>query len=165
MEEIESLDCKIISDFAAMHNLLVSIDTREIKPIISGSNGQVFVYSDVPALLAVAWSPDNLSSDQWTGTIRKMLRLGFSIVRDCASLSAADAKQAAFAVALAGITPTANAAAINAKVCDVIRAARLRKRRQIEHQRVFKELRLLRAGTDLSDFDADFIPNEYHLHL
>jgi hypothetical protein len=171
MEETESLDCKIMAEFAAMHDLLVSIDTGTIEPIIAGSNGFIYCYAEIPARLSVAWSPDNLSSDQWTGTIRKMLRLGFSIVRDCVSESyacwtePADANQASLAIALAGIKPVSDAAAINAKVCEVIRAARARKAKALEHSRTMRELEVIRKHCDMEDYCPDFVPIEYHLHL
>jgi hypothetical protein len=171
----EPVDCKTMAEFAAMHNLLVSIDIREITPVLRGSNGLVFVYSDVPPMLGVAWCPDELSSEQWTGTIRKMLRLGFSIVRDCASESigsfpaAASPEQASLALAIAGIVPAPDAIAIaqNAAVIETIMRARMRKSKTITHERAMKALRLMRSGVDLyeTDYHADFVPAEFNLTL
>jgi hypothetical protein len=132
MEETESLDCKIMGEFAARYSLAFEIDTSTITPIIVGSNGQIFCYSDVPPMLGVAWCPDELSSEQWTGTIRKMLRLGFSVVRDCASESVssvgiANPDQASVALALCQATPAPDSVAQNAEMCSIITKARARK--------------------------------------
>ena len=163
-------DILLLDSFAAKYCLAIQIETSEIKPIIRGDNGHIFVYSDVPPMLAVAWSPDNLSSEQWSGSIRKMLRLGFTVIRDCASESIssfgiANSEQASLAIALADIKPAAGAIAQNAEMCGIITRARARKGKQLQHQRVIRELKLLRAGADLSDYCPDFLPGEHRLHL
>ena len=167
------LDITIINSFAAKYCLAIQIETSEIKPIIRGDNGQLFVYSAVPPMLAVAWSPDSLTSTLWTGTIRKMLHLGFSIVRDCTSESissfpaAASPEQASLALAIAGIVPAPNAIAQNAAVIETIMRARMRKSKTITHERAMKALRLMRSGVDLyeTDYQADLVPAEFKLTL
>jgi hypothetical protein len=155
------VDIQIISAFASRYSLCWSISTDDIKPIVRGDNGLIYLYSESPVpLLGVAWCPDELTGDQWNSTIRAQLHCGMQVVRDYAvesysSLSGENPIQSALAMQLAGIKPASNSARLNAKMLATIAAARQRKTEQIKHQRIMKRLALERAGVDLSDYDSE----------
>ena len=148
----------IVGEFAEHLSLCWSISTDDIKPIIRGDNGLIYLYSELPVLLGVAWCPDELSGDEWNSAIGAQLRCGMQVVRDCAvesysSFSPENPIQSALAMQLACIKPASNSARLNAAMLTTITAARLRKAKQLEHDRTMRELKLLRAGVDLSDYD------------
>ena len=153
-------DVQLISEFAEHFSLCWSIETTEIKPIIRGSNGGfIYVYDEGQELLGVAFCPDELPGDGWNVACHAMIAAKMTIIRDCYSesyvaFSSKDEKQARLALAVAGIKPARSSAEQRATMLTTITAARQRKQRQIEHQRVLKELALIRAGADLSDYDS-----------
>lgn len=155
------VDIQIISEFAEHFGLRWSIETTEIKPIIRGDNGLIYVYSESPVLLGVSWCPDELSGDQWNRAIRAQLHCGMQVVRDFAaesysSFSGENPTQSALALQLARIKPARDSAAQRAKIFTTITAARQRKAKALEHSRVMRRLALERAGVDLLDYDPAF---------
>jgi hypothetical protein len=165
-------DVEIISEFAEQFCLAFEIDhSHGIKPVIVGKDGAfIYVYSDVPPRLGVAFCPDELPGNGWNLTIQAALHCGMKILRDCQSeaylsFDGKDERQASLALAICGALPVQDSDAQCALMVTTITAARQRKQRQIEHQRVLKELALIRAGADLSDYCPDFLPGEHRLHL
>lgn len=172
-EELDK-DVQLINSFAERYSLCWSIDIHGILPEIVGQDGaSIYVYDEANGgLLGLVWSPDSLTGDQWNGTIRAMIRGGMQIICDAASESYAsfcptDKNQAALAIRICGATPIPDsaAAAQRATMLTTITAARQRKAKQLEHQRVLKELALERAGADLSDYDPTYQPGECRLTL
>lgn len=152
----------LINDFAEHYSLCWSIETTEIKPIIRGSNGGfIYVYDDSNGLLAVAFVPDLLPGDGWNGICRAIRAAKMTLIRDClsesyASFDSKDERQSQLAISIAGIKPASNSAEQRATMLVTITAARQRKAKALEHQRIMKQLALIRSGVDLSDYDPEF---------
>lgn len=148
-------DVQIIDEFAEKYCLFWEIATREIKPVVRGDNGLIYCYDEARKLLGCAFIPDELPGDGWNMICHAMIAAGMVLVRDCLSESYVsfdpkDKKQCQLALTVAGIKPSPESAAQRALMVTTITAARQRKGKQLEHQRVLKELALIRAGADLS---------------
>ena len=109
-------------------------------------------------MLALAFCPDELPNNEWNEACHAMIAAKMTILRDCYSesyiaFSPKDEKQARLAISIAGVKPMRASTSWNENMLGVITRARLRKAKQLEHQRTLKELALIRAGCDLSDYD------------
>jgi hypothetical protein len=149
----------LINDFAEHYGLCWSIDIADITPIIRGSNGGfIYCYDEANGLLAVAFVPDLLPGDSWNKVCHAAIAAGMVLIKDSLhesyiALNPKDEKQARLAISVAGITPARDSARWNKDMLATITAARQRKAKQIEHQNIMRELALIRAGVDLSDYD------------
>jgi hypothetical protein len=153
------VDIALINDFAEHYGLCWSIEINEIKPIIRGSNGGfIYCYDEANGLLDVAFVPDELPGDGWNVICRAIRAAKMTLIRDCLSESYAsfdpkDERQSQLAISIAGIKPARTSAEQRATMPVTITAARQRKAKAIEHSRTMRELALIRAGCDLSDYD------------
>jgi len=164
-------DVQLIDEFAERYSLSWEIDIHGIKPVIVGKDGAfIYVYDEANGNLGICFCPDDLPGDGWNLTIQSALHCGMKIIRDCLSeaylaFDPKNEKQCSMALALCQATPAPDAIAQNALTSGVIAKARQRKAKQLEHQRVLKELALERKGCDLSDYDPTYQPSEYRLTL
>jgi hypothetical protein len=164
--ETTDRDVQLIDEFAKRYSLCWSINIHGILPQIVGKDGAfIYVYSEVPALLGVAFCPDELPGNGWNLTIQAALHCGMKILRDCQSeaylsFNGKDERQASLALAICGATPVRDSAARCALMVTTITAARQRKAKAVEHSRTMREreLELIRKNCDLSDFDHSYQP-------
>ncbi|HEY5175512.1 MAG TPA: hypothetical protein VII95_08110 [Terriglobales bacterium] len=155
------VDVTLIDSFAEHFSLCWQINIHGILPEIRGKRGAfIYCYDEANGLLGVAFIPDELPGDGWNVTCHAMIASGMVLLRDFLSeayvaFDQKNEKQSRLALAVAGIKPTRDSAEQRAKMLVTITAARKRKAKQLEHQRTLKELSLLRAGVDLTDYDHE----------
>ena len=165
-------DVELINSFAERYSLSWEIDhSNGIKPVIVGQGGaSIYVYDEAHSLLGLCFCPDDLPGNGWNLTIQAALRCGMKILRDCLSeayisFDGKDERQASLALAICKATPVQDSAAQCATMLTTITAARQRKAKQVEHERMLKELELIRKGCVMEEYQPDFQPCEYHLTL